>query len=198
MSQTHEFDEFVRRIRAGDEEAAAELVRLYEPLIRREVRINLEDRHLGQLFDSLDISQEVLLSFFVRSAAGQYDLDQPEQLLKLLVTMTRNKLASAARREHRERRDQRRTLSADTAGPLAHFADPHAAPDEQAAATELLVRLRQGLSDDERHVADLRTQGLAWADIARELGGTPQSRRMQLVRAIDRVASALGLDLAEG
>ena len=48
----------------------------------------------------------MLLSFFVRAAAGQYELERPEQVVKLLVTMARNKLASAARREHRQRRDQ--------------------------------------------------------------------------------------------
>jgi RNA polymerase sigma factor (sigma-70 family) len=196
MSEADGFTEFIRRIRAGDEQAAAELVRKYEPLIRREVRINLGDRHLGQLFDSMDISQSVLLSFFVRTAAGQYDLEQPEQLLKLLATMARNKLASAARGELRQRRDRRRTKSAGTGGALDEVADPHAAPEEQTAATELLVRVRAALSDEERQVAELRGQGLAWADIAGQLGGTAQARRMQLARAIDRVARQLDLDLA--
>jgi RNA polymerase sigma factor (sigma-70 family) len=196
MSEADSFREFIGRIRAGDEQAAVELVRKYEPLIRREVRIHLEDRHLAQLFDSMDISQSVLLSFFVRTAAGQYDLEQPEQLLKLLVTMTRNKLASAARREHQQRRDQRRTMTSGAANPMAQVADPNSAPDEQLAAQELLVRLRQSLSAEERRLADLRSQGLAWADIATQLGGTAQARRMQLARAIDRVAQEFHLDLA--
>ena len=100
MQDQNTFDNFIRRIRAGDEQAAEELVRKYEPLIRREVRMHLEDRRLGQLFDSMDICQSVLASFFVRTAAGQYDLTKSDQLLKLLVTMVRNKLASAARAAH--------------------------------------------------------------------------------------------------
>jgi RNA polymerase sigma-70 factor (ECF subfamily) len=197
MSKNDTFSEFIRRIRAGDEQAAAELVRQYEPLIRREVRLNLEDRHLGQLFDSMDISQSVLLSFFVRTAAGQYELEEPGQLLKLLVTMARNKLASAARREHRQRRDQRRTTTTGTGGPLDHVADRQPAPEEQLAAKELLARLRQSLTDEERQLADMRDQGFAWADIATQLGGTAQARRMQFARAIDRVAQELDLDLAD-
>ena len=47
------FADFLRRIRAGDEQAAAELVRQYEPLIRREVRLQIDDRRLCRLFDSL-------------------------------------------------------------------------------------------------------------------------------------------------
>jgi RNA polymerase sigma factor (sigma-70 family) len=193
MSETHPFTEFIGRIRAGDDQAAAELVRQYEPLIRREVRIHLVDRHLNQLFDSMDICQSVLLSFFVRTAAGQYDLEQPEHLLKLLVTMTRNKLASAARREHRQSRDQRRTAPAEA--PLAGVADPGSAPDEQIAANELLLRLREALTDEERTLADLRSQGVAWEEIAGRLGGTAQARRVQLARAIDRIAQEFNLDL---
>src|SRR6516162_3251148 len=108
MSPPASFDDFMRRIRSGDDQAAAELVRQYEPLIRREVRYQLRDRRLYRLFDSMDICQSVLASFFIRTAAGQYDLDSQEQLVKLLVSMTHNKLASAARRQHRQRRDSRR------------------------------------------------------------------------------------------
>src|SRR5215472_16638619 len=137
MVDEQTFSEFVRRIRAGDEEAAAELVRQYEPLIRREIRLRMEDRRLSRLFDSLDVCQSVLASFFVRTAAGQYDLDRPEQLLKLLVAMTRNKLASAARREHRQRRDQRRA-----GGGLEGVADDCPGPSEVVAGRELLDRFR--------------------------------------------------------
>src|SRR5438552_11547103 len=108
MADETTFADFVRRIREGDEQAASELVRKYEPLIRREVRLHLEDRRLYRLFDSMDVCQSVLGSFFLRAAAGQYDLERPEQLVRLLITMTRNKLASAARQHHRQRRDQRR------------------------------------------------------------------------------------------
>ncbi len=54
------FADFMRRIRAGDEEAAFELVRRFEPLIRREVRLHLEDSRLSRSLDSVDVSQSVL------------------------------------------------------------------------------------------------------------------------------------------
>ena len=111
------FADFVARIRAGDEQAAAELVRQFEPLIRREIRMQLDDHRLSRLFDSMDICQSVLASFFLRTAAGEYDLERPEQLVGLLVTMARNKLASAARRENRECRDHRRRNGEGDRGP---------------------------------------------------------------------------------
>jgi RNA polymerase sigma-70 factor (ECF subfamily) len=187
------FTDFIRRIRAGDAEAAAELVRQHEPLIRRAVRLQLEDPRLHRLFDSMDICQSVLASFFVRATAGQYDLDRPEQLVKLLVTMARNKLASAARRQHRQRRDQRRSL-ADGSRALARVADTSPTPSELVAGEELLHRFQAKLTAEERGLAKLRRDGLAWTDIAALMGGTPEGRRIQLRRAIERVSRELGLD----
>src|SRR5438270_8122393 len=100
MTEPNIFTDLIRRVRAGDERAAAELVRQYEPLIRREVRLRLTDLRLARAFDSMDVCQSVLASFFVRTAAGQYDLGGPADLLRLLVRMTRNKLASAAREQN--------------------------------------------------------------------------------------------------
>jgi RNA polymerase sigma-70 factor (ECF subfamily) len=189
------FTALMTRVRAGDEQAATELVRQYEPLIRREVRLRLEDRRLGRLFDSMDVCQSVLASFFLRTAAGQYDLERPEQLIKLLVSMTRNKLASAARRQHRQRRDNRRVVSGK-AEALDAVASAGPSPSSLVAGQELLARLRQSLTEEEQQIADLRGQGLAWAEVAARLGGTAQARRMQLVRAVERIARELGLDEA--
>src|SRR5271168_4832142 len=86
---TPSFSEFIRRVRAGDELAAAELVEHYGPAIRRAVRVRLRDPRLHRLIESVDICQSVFASFFVRTALGQYDLDNPDQLLKLLTTIAR-------------------------------------------------------------------------------------------------------------
>ena len=43
-------------------------------------------------------------------------------------------------------------------------------------------------------MADLRSAGREWAEIAAELGGTAQARRKQLARAVKRVSQELGLD----
>ncbi len=151
------FDAFIGRIRAGDEPAAAELVRLYEPLIRREVRLHIRDRRLNRLFESLDVSQSVLGSFFARTALGEYDLEIPGHLVKLLVVMTRNKVAAAANRHHRQRRDQRRTNGPEE---LRDVVDPGPSPSEEISGRELLESFRAGFTDEERSIADLR-QGRA-------------------------------------
>ena len=185
MLEAGAFTVFMRRIRAGDEQAATELVRQYEPLIRREVRLHLEDRGLCRLFDSMDVCQSVLASFFLRTAAGQYDLQSPPQLVKLLVTMARHKLASAARRQRRHKRDHRKAVGGH--GVLDQVAGTGPSPSEHVAGKELLERVRGERNDDERAVAELRAEGLGWPEIAGRLGGKPQARRMVLAgSALDR------------
>jgi RNA polymerase sigma-70 factor (ECF subfamily) len=192
MSVEPSFADFIRRIRAGDPQAAAELVQRHEPAIRMEVRLRLSDPRLRRLFDSMDVCQSVLASFFVRAAAGQYDLAEPSQLIRLLVAMARNKLAMQVRRQRSARRDHRRNEGLGEAEPPA--ADR--SPSQVVAGRELLAELRQRLTEEERRLADLRTGGLAWAEVAAEMGGTAQARRKQFERALDRVARELGLEPA--
>ncbi len=74
-----DYSEFIGRIRQGDEVAAEELVRRYEAEIRLEVRgwLRLRNPALRRVFDSMDICQSVLASFFARAAMGDFDLDEP-------------------------------------------------------------------------------------------------------------------------
>ena len=192
MTDENQFQELIRRVRAGDANAASELVRSYEPAIRRAARIRLVDARLGRVLDSMDICQSVLASFFVRAALGQYELDKPEQLLKLLATMARNKLADHARQEQAGRRDNRR-IEAGTAEDR-QIAAAGSTPSQRVAAKEILQEVQSRLTDDERTLADQRALGREWADIAAEVGGTPEALRKRLSRAIDRVAQELGLD----
>lgn len=184
------FAELVRRVRAGDELAAEELVRAYETPIRVMVRSRLTDPALKRQFDSADVCQSVLASFFVRVAAGQYDLESPQQLVGLLVRMARNKLSSRARFHYRERRDAHRMSGPAEADDVA-VGEP--GPERVAAGRELLQMLHARLTPEERAIAELRAQGKGWAEVATELGGTANGRRMQFKRAIDLLAPELGL-----
>jgi RNA polymerase sigma factor (sigma-70 family) len=194
MTGDESFRDLIRRVRAGDEQAATELVRQYEPEIRREVRLRLTDPGLRRVIDSVDICQSVLGNFFARAALGQFDLGEPRQLLGLLIKMARNRLTDWARRQNAERRDQCRELSIDAntlRGQEPCAADP--TPSQVVAGKELLEQVRVRMSDEERSIAERRVAGSDWAEIAAELGGTPEGLRKRLARAFDRVATELGL-----
>jgi RNA polymerase sigma factor (sigma-70 family) len=191
MAPDLSFDELIRRVGNGDEQAAAWLVRNFEPVIRRVLRTRLRNAGARREFDSMDICQSVLATFFVRVAAGQYDLKAPDDLIKLLLTMTRNKVAEKMRRQHRLRRDSRRTVGGIEELALAGL-DP--TPSSVIADKELLEEARRRLSKEERLLVELRGQGQSWEEVATSLGGTSGARRNQLSRALDRVAAELRID----
>ena len=195
MSDDNTFADLICRLRAGDPRAAEELVREYEPAIRLEVHCRLRDPRLRRAFDSLDVCQSVLASFFVRAAAGQYDLEQPDQLRKLLVGMARKKLLFQVRKQRAQCRDVRRLEPIAGDDNAAVAVDP--SPSRQCEVKDLLHSFQQRLTPEERQLADLRAQGREWPDIAARVGGTPSGRRKQLARAIDRVARELGMDEEE-
>jgi RNA polymerase sigma-70 factor (ECF subfamily) len=199
-SSPESFRTLIARVRAGDQQAAAELVRQYEPAIRRAARVRLLDTRLNRLLDSMDICQSVMASFFVRAALGQFELETPNQLLRLLATMTRNKLAAQVKGHGAARRDFRRVEAAQ--GDRDDEADARAeriaaqapTPSRDLAARELLDEALRRLSPEERRILDCREQGGQWAQIAAELGSNPEALRKRLARAVDRVAHELGLD----
>jgi DNA-directed RNA polymerase specialized sigma24 family protein len=179
----------LRRVRAGDPEAAAELVRIYEPHIRRVIRLRMRDPRLRRAFDPSDVCQSVLASFFARMAMGQYDLGEPDELIRLLATMTRNKVALHARKL---RPAHQATLSLEGAGAEPMATDPE--PGRLVAGRDLLAAFHQRLTDEERWLSDQRAEGRQWTEIAADCGERPDALRKRLARALDRVARGLGLD----
>src|SRR3990172_963149 len=97
MSPGDHFSDLLERVRRGESDAAVELVNRYESTIRVAVRIRLTDPRLRRQFDSMDVCQSVLASFFVHAATGAYVLDEPRQLVALLTKMAQNKLNMHAR-----------------------------------------------------------------------------------------------------
>lgn len=193
MPETAQFQELIRRVRDRDQEAAQELTRRYETAIRRVARIHLRDPRMRRVLDSMDVCQSVLASFFVRTALGQYELETPEQLIGLLTTITRNKLTNQVQRMRAQRRDIRRNLDSEED---AVFMDRASDPSEQASAREILEKVCNRLDAEERFLAEQRSLGRTWPDLAKELGGTDEALRKKLTRALDRVMAELGIDEA--
>lgn len=196
MPEESTFKDLIQRVRGGDDAAAAELVRQYEPEIRRIARVRLSGSHLGRLVDSMDICQSVMANFFIRAAAGQFDLENPQQLLKLLVTMACNKVTDQARRQRARRRSEQkgRNVEPEVLEAVADIADT---PSAMIARRELLDAARRRLSPGELQLVEERAQGKEWTEIAAATGESPEALRKRLARALDRVGKELGLDAIE-
>jgi RNA polymerase sigma factor (sigma-70 family) len=192
VPQQQQFQDLIERVRQQDAAAAEDLVRRYEGAIRRVIRLHLRDVRMRRVLDSMDICQSVMASFFVRAALGQYEIDSPEQMLRLLTSIARNKLANQANHMRAKRRDIRR--HADVEEDAGFALDVASDPSEQASAREILEKVRERLSDDERVLAEQRALGHSWKEIAEMVGGTDVALRKKLTRALNRVMSDLGLD----
>lgn len=193
MPEAEKITDLMKRIREGDQDAAAALVKQYEPLIRRMVRLRIEDERLSRVFESMDVCQSVLGSFFVRAAMGQFDVQEPGQLVNLLITMTKNKVASAARKEYRQKRDRRRVSDADSQQLDRVVADADT-PSVVLGGQELIDQARARMRDDERQISQLRSAGCSWEEVAEKMGGTAQARRVQFMRTASRIMAELGID----
>ena len=66
-------------------------------------------------------------------------------------------------------------------------------PAKSLPEKRLLERMRTLLSDEERQIIDLRDQSLGWDEVATQLGGSGQARRMQMSRGIERLTRQLGI-----
>jgi len=186
------FQSLIHRVRNRDEDAARELVTRYESAIRRVVRMHLRDARVRRIVDSQDVCQSVLATFFTRTALGEFDLETPDQLVKLLTTITRNKLVNQVHRLRAQRRDVRRDLAIDDG--VFDLQDQASDPLEQLSAKELLEKVLKGLGEQERYLAEQRSLGRTWVELADELGGTDVALRKRLTRALDRVMTDLGID----
>ncbi len=195
MSSDRPLDDLVKCVRAGDPDAASELIRRYESAIRRAIRFRMRDTRLNAAFDSMDICQSVMASFFVRAASGQFELDTAEGILQLLAGMAKKKLAMQIRRQQTQRRDYRRVAGEPVEEvPLAGNSP---SPSRHVAAKELLNEVHRLLNDEERQIAQWRQVGVEWAEIALRLNSTSDAIRKKFTRAIDRIAIRLGIDEEE-
>jgi RNA polymerase sigma factor (sigma-70 family) len=186
--ENSDFARFVAAVRAGDQAAAAELVRRYEPYIRRVVRMRLHDSRLRRLFDSMDICQSIMASFFRHAAAGEFDLETPRHLGNLLVRMALNKLATKARGLPQ----QEGLLPSDW-----DAIDPHLSPPDRAVQQETLHAIRSRLSEDELLLFELnKVERRSWPEIAQVVGGRPDALRIRLTRALARVRRELEKEAA--
>jgi RNA polymerase sigma factor (sigma-70 family) len=193
MADDASFRDLLRRVRAGDPEAANKLVQEYEPAIRQAVRGPLADLRLRRVLDSVDISQAVLINFFTRAADGQFELDQPEQLLKLFVTMARNRLRDEARHHRAGRRDHRREATDLSQHCLDGLFDATPTPSRIVSAREILDEVMRRLSAEERDLLEGRARGEEWVMLASRCETSPEALRKKLARRLTQVVCELGL-----
>jgi RNA polymerase sigma-70 factor (ECF subfamily) len=162
--------DFLKRIQAGDEGAARELLQRFEPEVRLVVRRQLP-RLLRSRFDSLDFLQSVWGSFFRRMRDAPTDFEDSRHLVAFLARAAKNKVIDEYRRAASLKNDMHREepLWGDGRRPK-EVADPIDSPSEVAQAHEVFDRLHALLPEERRTMLELKAQGLSSKDIGERLG----------------------------
>jgi RNA polymerase sigma-70 factor (ECF subfamily) len=104
MAEPPREDELLQRWRAGDEDAARQLFERYVSTLLALARKRISQRLAGRV-DAEDIVQSVFRTFFQRAREGQFEIDEPDDLVKLLARITVHKTLRQIAYHKRAKRD---------------------------------------------------------------------------------------------
>src|SRR5262245_19261250 len=148
MAEQDDFDNLAARLRAGDEEAAAEVFNRFAHRLIALARARLQSV-LGTKEDPEDVVQSVYRSFFRRQREGRFQIDSWEDMWGILTVLTVRKCGRRITYFRAARRDVRREIRLPAEDPRdaweAVARDP--TPSEAAVLTETLEELMRGLGE---------------------------------------------------
>ena len=179
QSANGDFPELVARVRRGDETAVAELVRRYEPEVRRVAHARIGPM-LRPLLDSMDLVQSIHRSLLLGLRQGRFDVNSPENLIALAVTLVQRKVA-----RHWRRLQSQPGIANGSAGSesiLSRLPGKDEDPARIAEQDEQVRRILDSLPELDRRLIELRLQGCTTAEAARALDISPDVLRVRLQR----------------
>jgi RNA polymerase sigma-70 factor (ECF subfamily) len=161
--------DLVVRLRGGDPLAAEEIFARYAQRLTCLAEQQLS-RKLAARLDGADVVQSVFRTFFRRSAAGQFHIDNSAELWRLLVQITLQKARAYGRQHTAGVRD----VAAETPGGggelLVEAVTHEPGPAEAAALVDQIEELLRGLPALYCDLLQLRLEGYTVSDTAARLG----------------------------
>lgn len=159
------FAELMDKARRGSQEAAEQVWREYGPYVVYVVRRWLRPEMRGRL-DSQDFAQDVWASFF-REVPARDAVTSPDDLIRLLTKMAKNKVVSEYRRHSNHRRDVEREESHGVFVDGSELIDERQpTPSQVFAASTLVDELTAGQPESCGRMVQMRCDGLSDEEIA--------------------------------
>lgn len=174
----------LRRLAAGQENAADTLYRRYAERIRALARARLPE-HLTARMDADDVVQSVFRAFFQSARRGLYQVLDGEGLWCLLAAVTVNKVRSLHTYHGATRRDARSTVPFE--------ADQDDLPVLESSLMEVVVKdVLEHLPESERSAVEMRLEGYEVAEIANRTGRSKRSVERSLQKAREHLTELMG------
>jgi RNA polymerase sigma-70 factor (ECF subfamily) len=157
----------LKRFRGGQLDAATALYLRYADRLHELARRQASP-DLGTRFDPEDIVQSVFRTFFRRAAQGYYDVPEGEELWKLFLVITLNKIRATGAYHRAAKRDVRATVTGAAFDQAVATRSSH----DEASLTALrlvIEELLASLPESQRPIIELRIEGYEVAEIARRM-----------------------------
>ncbi|MGD9632130.1 MAG: RNA polymerase sigma factor [Pirellulales bacterium] len=180
----------MRRFQAGEQDAATALYKRYAKRLQRLAERNTAS-DLARRFDAEDVVQSVFRTFFRRVRIGHYDLPEGEELWRLLLVISLNKIRSLATHHRAQKRSVTATITAE---PLAMSQIAETSTNAMALESLRMVvdEVLGGLPEAQQQIILHRIDGCQVEEIAANTGRSKrtvervlQTFRKQLREIID-------------
>jgi RNA polymerase sigma-70 factor (ECF subfamily) len=158
----------IRRFRLGEDDAATQLYKRYAERLHRLSQRNTA-LDLTRRFDAEDVVQSVFRTFFRRVRTGLYDLPDGDELWRLLLVISLNKIRTLAVFHRAQKRSVTSTVAPDT-DLLAQLSTDNT--DELALASLKMVigEVLNDLPEVQQQMIVRRIEGCQVDEIAGETG----------------------------
>jgi RNA polymerase sigma factor (sigma-70 family) len=174
MSEESDLQELLERLRAGDNQAAEEIVSRFGNRLISVARNRL-DRLMQRKVDPEDVVQSVCRSALMRLSDGRLNVSDWNSLWRLLVCITVNKCSAQAEFFRAARRDVYREVDVgggeESSAGMWHPPGDEPDPLEAILLLEAVEQLLDSFRDAKhRAIVQLRLQHYSPAEIALEVG----------------------------
>jgi RNA polymerase sigma-70 factor (ECF subfamily) len=172
MPADDSFADVMARLRAGDDNAAAQVFRRFTHRLIALARAHLDSR-VRQKVDPEDVLQSAYKSFFLRCEQERLSAENWDGLWSLLTVITTRKCGRWARKFRGGRRDVAAEVAAagdpDESDVIVLYSE-EPSPEEAVMLSELVEQLHRGLGERDSTILTLALQGHTAAEISERLG----------------------------
>jgi RNA polymerase sigma-70 factor (ECF subfamily) len=187
MSEPHQDRSLLRLWQAGDQGAARELFERYCERLLALARRRISQR-LASRVDAEDVVQSVFRTFFDRAKAGQFTIQDPDDICKLLARITVHKTLRQIAFHKAAKRDPSSEAGQGAEGQerLLEVLDREPTPEAANAFVDQLEHFLGQLRPEDRQILELRMQGYNNLEIAEKLNVSDRKirRLMERVRGL--------------
>jgi RNA polymerase sigma-70 factor (ECF subfamily) len=174
----------LEKLSSGDDKAAEEVFRAYEPYLRMVVRRMLPNT-LRQKFDSVDVVQSVWADVLTGFREAGWRFNDVAHLKAFLVRATKNRFIDRVR-QNRMALEHQQPLTADHLPGAPEAPSPE--PEDLVAADELWEKMLALCAPNHRQILTLKRDGCSLAEIAEKTGFHESSVRRILYDLARRLA----------